>query len=167
MRTTRGFTLIEVIAVIVVLGVVAGLASPIMLSMSETYRSALDQRTAAESASIALDRVMRIVRETPPVVGSPGTPDITTATATRYTLGDGTSIELLGTNLMLTIPGEQPAVLCSDVTAFELTYLKDDSTELNLGAGDALSDVHKVDIRIACGPTELRAGAFLREKLAS
>ena len=167
MRTRNAFTLIEVIAVIVVLGVVAGVASPILFSMSNTYASSLDQRTQAEAASIALDRVIRVIRETPPVAGNSGTPDIAVATASRFELGDTTEIELTGTNLMLTLPGETPAILCSDVEQFELTYLTDDATELDTGAGDALTDIHMIHIRIRSGETELRAGAFLREKLAS
>ena len=59
-NTRRAFTLIETIAVIVVIGIIAAITSPILLSVSNTYTQSLEQRTSAESVSIALDRIVRV-----------------------------------------------------------------------------------------------------------
>ncbi len=166
-HTNRAFTLIEMIAVIVILGIVASVASPILLAVSNTYTQSMEHRTAAESVSIALDRIVRVIRETPEVSGAEGTPDVTAAQATRFAIGDGTTIELTGTNLILTLPATAPAVLCSDVSTFELNYIGEDAQPLNFSGGDALTDTYKIDIRIRSGDIELRASAFLREHLAS
>ncbi|MHC5023415.1 MAG: PilW family protein, partial [Planctomycetota bacterium] len=61
-RCRRGFTLIEAVATILVLGVVGTGTSMILLSSVESY---LDGAAAAQlhsEASIALDRLMREVR---------------------------------------------------------------------------------------------------------
>jgi len=48
------------------------------------------------------------------------------------------------------------------VTAFELTYLRDDGMELDTGAGDDVTDIRRVEIRLVAGGQELRTGVFLR-----
>ena len=163
----RAFTLIEVIAVIVVMSIIAGVAAPVLLAVSNTYTQSMEHRTAAESVSIALDRIIRIVRETPELPAQQGAPDITAALPQRLELGDGTVVELTGSNLMLTLPTTAPAILCAGVSSFELLYLKEDAQPLDTAGGDPTSDTYKVEIRIAAGDIELRSAAFIRAHLAS
>lgn len=62
MRKKAGFTLIEFIMVIVILGIMAGVGLPLMAEISQAWLLHKDTREIAESARIAIDRMMRDIR---------------------------------------------------------------------------------------------------------
>lgn len=162
----RAFTLIELIAAIVVFSLVSMVFAGIMLESAEAYASASEARERGERASLAMDRIVRLIREIPENEAAPGTPDITDASATALELGNGAAVRLSGSTLILIVPdAPAPAVLCTEVSAFELTYLGADGMELALGAGDTTADIHRINVRLACGQIELRTSAFLRVAL--
>ncbi len=156
-----GFTLVETIAVILVLGVLAGVTAPLMVGAAGSYADARDGRRAVEDASFALDRIVRILREAPSDATA-GEPGFASADADGFELADGTEVSLSGTDLMLSIAGGAAAPLCRDVAVFELTYRGADGAVLDFGGGDVPGDAARVEIRIAASGQEMRTAVFLR-----
>jgi prepilin-type N-terminal cleavage/methylation domain-containing protein len=157
------FTLVETIAVILVLGVLSVVTTPLILSAGDAFGQAALARERTEDASMALERIVRALREAPDQSGAPGTPDITTATATSIEFADGTEIELLGTTLWLALPGEAAAPVCQHVTAFELTYLNAGGGTITVSSPTDALNANRLHIRLAPeGGAELRTSVFLR-----
>lgn len=129
MRDTRmhqsGFTLLELLAAIVVMSVISATLMPVISSASESYAAARHVRSTTEHAAFALDRVTRITRQAPIGAGDTGV-SITSSSASAIEFGDGTGFQLLGSTLEMLVPGDDPVPLCFDVDSFTISYLADD-----------------------------------------
>jgi len=157
-----GFTLIETIAVILIVGLLAGVVGPLMVGAAGAYAGARDGRAAIENASFAMDRIVRVLREAPEGA-TEGTAAFAKALPGVFGFTDGSFVSKSGTDVVMVEPGGATShPLARDVTAFELTYLRDDGLELDTGAGDDVSDIRRVEIRLVAGGQELRTGVFLR-----
>lgn len=136
-RVRRGFTLIEAVATIVVLGVIGTGTSLILLGSVEGY---LDGAAAAQlhtEQSIALDRMMRELRNIGLDAGAAGiAPDIDSLTvssiAWRDSDGDAYSIALSGSDVMLAVDGGAAAKLVGDVTALGIRAYDESNNALAL-----------------------------------
>lgn len=160
----QGFTLVELLAVLVLTAGVASVTTPIILAASEAFASAAAQRDSTESASMAVDRLVRMIRAIPDgSEDAPGVPAISSFSAGSLVLNDGTAVTLSGTSLELTLPGTAAAPLCTQVTAFEFTYYGDDGMVLDLAAAPPQQSVRSIGIHLVrSGAVELRTRAFLR-----
>lgn len=159
----RAFTLIETIAVIVVAGVLAGVVVPVVASSTGAFADMSEARDRTEAASLAMERIVRALREAGDRADVAGVPDITLASAGRVQFGDGTEIRLTGTTLWYAEPGAAEAPLCQHVAAFELVYLGHDGLELDPAVAANLLLVERLHVRLACsGAAELRTSVFLR-----
>lgn len=157
------FTLIETIAVIVVVGLLAGVIVPVVAFSTTAFSEMSEARDRTESASLAMERIVRALREAGDEASAAGTPDIDVATASRVQFGDGTEVRLSGTTLWLNEPSQTESPLCQFVSAFELTYLGDDGLSLDPSVPANLPLVRRLHIRLACtGGAELRTSVFLR-----
>ncbi len=122
---TRGFTLLELVAAIMVMSIIAATIMPVIQAALESYTVARQVRSSTERAGFALDRITRIVRQAP--IGNNDTGiGITTATANSIEFSDGTGVQLVGTTLEMLVPGEQPVPLCFDVESLLVQYFADD-----------------------------------------
>ncbi len=155
----RAFTLIELIATMVVLAVVASVAAPIMVASSDAYADAANQREAAERVAAALDRVVRVVREAPATAPGETTPDIVEATTTSLEFAGGVRLELSGSTLLLTTATEAQSPLCQGVSAFALEFLAADGVTDSSGAP---TSTQRVNVRLTSGGVEARTSVFLR-----
>ena len=153
----RGFTLPEVIATIVIVGALAAVGAPLIAELSDAHASASAQRSSSESVGVAIERVVRMIREAP-TDGSGGV-DITTAGASTLLLGNGHRVELITQTLWLTVPGEAASPLLQGVSAFELAYLGADGAT---DTSSAPAQTQRITIRIATGNFELRSAAWIR-----
>jgi prepilin-type N-terminal cleavage/methylation domain-containing protein len=162
-----GYTLIELIAVIVIISTISSVVGSLVHESVKAYASASDQREAVERQSFALERIVRALREAAPLIGSSGTPGLTTAAADQCVFEDGTACELDGTDLMLTMPGSAAGPLARDVTAFELTYVGEDGTPLNFVGGDTLDMTRTIWIRIESEGVDTRTAVYLRATMGA
>lgn len=163
-RVHRGFTLIETVAVILVLGVLAGVTAPLMVGAAGSYADARDGRRAVEDAAFALDRLVRVLREAP-AGATPGEPSFVAATATGFELENGVRVALSGTDLMMDDGVHGACPLLRDVSVFELRYRGGDGMALNFGSGDTPASTRRVDVRMRASGQELRTSVFLRVSL--
>ncbi len=121
----HGFTLLEMIAAIVVTSVISVTLMPVVAGASDSYASARDVRNSTERVAFALDRIIRIAREAPIGEGGTGV-GIASATQSKVVFSDGTGIELSGTTLEMLVPGGNPVPLCFDVDSFVIQYFGED-----------------------------------------
>lgn len=156
----RGFTMIECVCAITVLAAVASVVLPVVSGATTAYANATQARDVSENTAYALDRVLRLLRDTPIRI-SDGQADITSASATHLTLGDGRGINLDGDVLHLTTPGGSPAPLLRGVEAFEIGYFNQLGTTSTLSTPGA---TWVYTVRIRASGFEVRGLAFVRAR---
>lgn len=154
----RGFTLVELLASIVVLAIIGAVVLPLVATATSRYRIATDQRAAVERVAYALDRVVRLIREAP--AGPGGTLDLASASADALRFGDGRGIEMASGDLVLRLPDGTTGVLCPDVDVVELRYIAADGVT-DVGATDP-ARAWRVEVRLGAAGVELIAAAFPR-----
>lgn len=145
-----GFTLIELIAVIVILGVVAGLGSSLLVEIVDAWALYKDQRELAESATMSMDRMVREIRRAVSI-SSADDSDL------QFMVigGDSISFDLSGTTLRRTLNGTANG-LAANVDSLTFTYY--DISDLPLPTPVATpSDIR----RIAAALTLSSGGARL------
>ena len=143
----------------VVLGVVASVAAPLIGAASDAYVTAADNRDDVERLAHAMDRALRLLRETPATTPGSGQPDISVAATDNIEFADGSALILIGTTLWLTPIGGAAAPLCTGVKVFELTYLGEDGVTNTIAASE---NTQRIEIRIIANGHELRSAVFLR-----
>lgn len=157
--TRRAFTLIELISVIVIMGAISAVIAPLVTAAATTHAQSASQRETAESLGAAMERIVRVLRETPATEPGEPTPDFTSAGASSVTLADGHAVELIDSTLWLTVPGETPAPLCQGVTEFHLDYLGADGVTDTTMSPD---QTQRIEVTLASDAMELRTCVFLR-----
>ncbi|GDX99517.1 hypothetical protein LBMAG48_19210 [Phycisphaerae bacterium] len=157
----RAFSLLEALVVITIMGIIAASTLPIMQGVTTNAANSDRLRRVSESNAYAVDRIVRLLRDTPPATMS-GALAITTATATSITFTDGRALALSGTDLLYqSAPGTQD-ILASNVTAFEITYLAADGTTSTLATPQT---TQRFVVRLVIDDFELRIAAFPRVRL--
>ena len=134
-RRRRGFTLVESMATIVVLGVLGSTASFLILDAVDDYMDASLTAQLHAEMSIALDRAMREVRKIELDGAAAGVaPNITSMTwvwlqwedaaANAYQLGKS------GSELRLEVAGGGLSTLLTDVTALNISIFDEDNVNI-------------------------------------
>lgn len=155
---TCAFTLLELLATVVIMGVIGAVLVPVMTSSSESYTTTRDVRNRTEHAAYALDRLVRLVREAP--IGTDGTGiGVQSAGATSLTFTDGTGVVYADGRIELQVPGQPNALLCDAVDAFNIDYLGEDGRTSTL-ANPVAS--HRIVFTLGSGPLRLSAVAHPR-----
>ena len=158
MTSRRGVTLLELMASIVVMSIIASVIMPVIMSATDAYASARLLRSSTESLAYASDQLQRAVRKAPS--GADGTQiGISTGTATRVLFLDGTGFELSGSDLNLLVPGGDPVPVCRDVGQFSIRYIGAD------GSTNVIADpstAHRIGFTITKDGSMISALAFPR-----
>lgn len=155
-RAHRGFTLLELIVTVAILGVAGAVALPLMATAADGYAGATRARLATENASFALGTITRLLREVP--AGESGLA-IASLGSDSFVLSDGRSVRLEGTALVLTNANGLESPLCRSVSAFEIRGIAADGVT---DAGGDLASIQRFEIRITVRGLTLAAVAFPR-----
>ncbi len=139
-----GFTLLELLAAVVVMSIISVTLMPVIASASDSYVVARQVRSSTERAAFALDRVTRVIRQAPIGEDETGV-GILSSTASSVEFTDGSGFQLIGTTLELLVPGEDAVPMCVEVDSFEIRYIGDDGlTDVRLTPGFT----HRFEIEI-------------------
>jgi prepilin-type N-terminal cleavage/methylation domain-containing protein len=123
-RRGGGFTLVEMIATISILGALSAAASGIILSAWNLHNAAVTRINTANVLSGAMERITGELRNIEILAASsPATPSISAMTATSITFtvnGSSRAISHSGTNLLLSGAAASNAVLASNISSFTI-----------------------------------------------
>ena len=166
-RQRAGFTLIELIATIVVIGAVGSVASFMVGSSVNGYVGAAVQAQLHSELSVSLDRIDRELRKIPPELAGSVSPDIVSITPTLIQWNGNYRFHLSSGRVYYTDGGGTARILQEDVTAFSVQAFDESNAALAGTLNDAACDaVRRVQITLTVqrsGVTEtLRTKIFLR-----
>ena len=148
-----GFTLIEVVIVIVILSIVSAITIYFLVSSLRVYTMTVNQKTLFDEGKLALERMCRDIRDANSITGSTATSVTfirTHATGAGQDIANETiTFQLNGTTLekAKTSPAVTSAI-AENVSAFTVTRAADDEIKLvltlSLGTGENVTLQTKV-----------------------
>ncbi len=135
-KNTKGFTIIEILMVIVLIGIVSTIVSTLILGGGESYSDFEIRSDITAEGRVAVDRMkkeMRLINCDPPgLTCTPDGSDIPTFGASDFRFvkinGEGRGFRLSGSELLLragTAGGDPESTLAGNVTALTFTYYDD------------------------------------------
>jgi prepilin-type N-terminal cleavage/methylation domain-containing protein len=162
-RTTRqrAFTLVEVTMTVLILGIVSASVVPIVFTAGDAYANAANVRRTAEKTAYAMERAVRMLRDTP-AGATRGTLDITIANPSQVRFGSGKGMELTGTTLYERATDGTLSPLCDQVTTFTIQYLGNDGVTSTAATP---TTTQRFNVTIVCNGFELRSSALARVRL--
>ena len=123
----KGFTLIEIIVVIVILCIVSGITIKFLTDSLRIYTMTVNQKTLFDEGKLALERMCRDIRDARSITG-------TTATSITFTRNDATAQDGVGENIRFDLSGstlrkvknaggspENPIAMADNVSTFTVT----------------------------------------------
>ena len=168
----RGFTLVETIATIVILAAIGSVASFVLATATDGYFDASTRVQLHSEASIAMDRVLRELRNVELDTGASGVaPNIASVATSAITWNDDYALSVSGTDLLFQEDGAAAAVLAGDVSAFTISVQDESNATLSLPrSGTDCDGIRRVTVTLAMtryGVTEtVRSKIFLRSTLS-
>lgn len=150
------FTLLELMLAAIVMAVIASVVMPVIVAATDAYASARSLRTSVESASYAIERIARMIREAP-LSESGELLAIAQATEHHLEFADGRGFRFDGSVLELLTAGAT-APLARDVEGFGLHYLADDG--VTPAAEPAAA--HRVHVEMTVGGVRVSVCVFPR-----
>jgi len=167
-RHSRGFTLIEAIATMVVLGVMGAFISGLIVRVANQYSATAVAGRLQGQLSTAMERVFRELQSIPARAGaSPVVAEISAVTASSVTFRTNWVLSLVDGQLLLAESGATAQPLLDDVIAFSVQALDAQGAALAASLSGAACDaVNRFSVTIAvtrAGVTEtLRTRVFIR-----
>ena len=149
----RGFTLIEVVIVIVILSIVSAITIYFLVSSLRVYTMTVNQKTLFDEGKLALERMCRDIRDANSITGSSATSVTftrTNATGAGQDIANETIIfQLTGSTLeKVKATPSATSAMAGNVSAFTVTRGADDEIKmvltLSLGTGENVTLQTKV-----------------------
>ena len=168
----RAFTLVEMLASITILAIVAGVGTGLIWQGVASCRTAANMPQTHAELSAAMERLTRELRSIEPRAGAGvATADIDAVAADAIEWGAGDGVSLEGTDLMLADDGGTPRVLLRNVVSLAVRVYAADGAEIATPiAGAACDQVRRVSLTIRVsrdGSTDtLRSQVFIRSLMA-
>jgi len=160
----KGFTLIEIVIVIVILSIISAISIKFLVDSLRIYTMAVNQKTLFDEGKLALERMCRDVRDarslTTPAAGGSGS-------TLRFTRDNATAQDYAGEDIRFIWSGtpgtalrkrkSQPSVtlvdLVSNVSTFTVTRATSNEITLNLTL--SLASGERVTLRTSVYPKNL------------
>lgn len=167
LRGPSGFTLVEAIATITIISIIALASARILLVSTNGYAAAATRAELINTGSAAMERIAVAIQDIPLRSGvTPAEPWIDTVAASSITWSTNSSLSLSGSQLLLTIGGVS-SVLAENVTAFSVQTFDQSNSALSTSlSGDACDAVRRVQVTLTLGRSgaseTLRCRFFLR-----
>ena len=160
-----GFTLVETIAVMVVLGVISAVLSSVLYTATDAYSIAETQRRSMDEIGFAMEKISRLIREEPALTSDPGSAGLVEAESYLLRFESGLRIELVEGAIEIEIPGQGEAVLLRDVDSCTFILYPDgpgDVEPIDLGSDESPSAARLIECRIESGRYSLSTRVLLR-----
>lgn len=155
-----GFTLVELIMVVVLLGILAAVGSSMISDSFKSTRNLNDSNTVEADARYGLERLTREIRETKFDAGY--VISVADSITLQFSKIDGTTVRIrydaTGKKLQLDYAGSSSRTLVGNVSSFALNYYDIHNTELT-----TLADIQSAlaFVRISLAVTDpMRSTAF-------
>ncbi|MDP8229668.1 MAG: prepilin-type N-terminal cleavage/methylation domain-containing protein [Candidatus Gorgyraea atricola] len=138
----KGFTLIELVIVIVILGIIASTATPLLLAISDSVTFLISRAGMDQAADIALSRMAREMRRLK------DDSSVNTAASSQFSFDDVNSntisYSLSSMNLM-----RNSDILASDVQSLSFTYYGDSGSTISTPVvSPNETDIRRIDISL-------------------
>lgn len=180
MRNHKGFTILEMIMVILLIGIVAAIIAMPLSQAVKGWFQATSREAASQSGRIGIERMAREIRNTARIDSAsnpavcPTTscttspcycPCISTATATSFTFSNesGNLTTCADTTFSWAGPGNSimrgADTLADNVTQFNITYYNSANTAFNPTTADLRAKICRISIEI----TSTQGGETLRK----
>lgn len=154
----RAFTIVELVAAMVVMSVIAGVITPVIVSATDHYAASRDLRTTVDDGAFVIDAMVRIVRETPAALS--GGLDLEDAGVDAFVPSNGRGFRLVDDTVeLVTEAGQAP--LARGVDGLRIMYLLDDGVTPAATPAEA----HRVHIAMEIRGLRLGAVAFPRVRI--
>jgi prepilin-type N-terminal cleavage/methylation domain-containing protein len=144
-RSERGFTLIELILVMVIIGVLSAVIAPPLMEGTKGWTWTTQRKDLSQQARIAMDRIVREIRNTGRKADD--TPCISSAAAASFSFSDVNGDLINCNSITFSLSGSQvlrgAAVLADNVSAFQMTYYDN-----NNGTTSTASAVRRLSIAL-------------------
>ncbi len=138
---SKGFTLIEMIVVIVVLAIVSGITIKFLVDGMQIYTMTINQKTLYDEGKLALERMCRDIRDARTITSPAGPPFPSSGSLIAFTRTNATSGDVIDENITFTLTGTTLEKvkggvnygIASNVTAFTITRTApDDEIQIDL-----------------------------------
>jgi prepilin-type N-terminal cleavage/methylation domain-containing protein len=148
----RGFTLIEIIIVIVILAIVSGITIKFLVDSPKIYTMTVNQKTLYDEGKLALEKMCRDIRDANSITPFAGTASSITFVRNNATAQDGASETITfrwngGTNPLEKVKAGTGYPMASNVSAFNVTNTTNEiqlQLILNLATGENVTLQTKV-----------------------
>jgi prepilin-type N-terminal cleavage/methylation domain-containing protein len=171
-RVARGFTMVEAIATLAVLGVLASVSANLIYAATTAYRDAATKAQLADEVSVAMNRIVRrltsVDRDT---TASVVAPRISSVTPTSIAWNGNYSLTLTSGQLLLVENGSTSRVLLDNVTAFSVSAYDESNAALaGTLSGAATQPVRRLQVQVTAQRSgvaqTIRTKVFIRATMA-
>jgi prepilin-type N-terminal cleavage/methylation domain-containing protein len=171
-RARRGFSLVEAVTAMAVIGAVSMVASTLLFTSIQSYRDAAVRAQLQGEISTALDRITEALRTIPrDATAGVVAPQVSAVTTSSISFRGNWSLSLSGTQLLLVENGGTAHPLLNDVTAFAVAAYDESNAAVTLpAAGAATQPVRRLQVQITTSRSTIistmRTRVFIRSTMA-
>ncbi|MEM7627988.1 MAG: prepilin-type N-terminal cleavage/methylation domain-containing protein [Planctomycetota bacterium] len=155
----QGFTLVEVLAAIVVISIIGSIVVPVLTTLSRRHVDAVRERASVQAMSHAADQIVRLLRESP--TRSDGSLAISVSAPDQIRFSDGRGLEFAAGDLVLHLDDGRSGTLLEAVDVFEIELLDAAGAAAPAEPGEAW----RIRYRVETGEQVVAGVVFPRARL--